>query len=158
MDLMNFLHFLLNAQLKKRLDLWNVSMKNLLEGMKWMSCFYGLEYWVNSLNIHHLLDFFQCFLSKHPHVMAWISRMPSIGKISSQVSSPMVSSTWYNTHFLWQLKAWVLMMFVKAFLVFLNWCNGCVPIQLIHKSFFWFSSALVDSFGARGKACGAFVK
>ncbi len=25
-------------------------------------------------------------------------------------------------------------------------------------SFFWFSSALVDSFGARDKACGAFGK
>jgi hypothetical protein len=114
---------------QKRLDLWNASMKNPLEGMKWLSCFYGLEYWVHNLSIHHLLDFFQCFPSKHPHVMACISRMPSIGKISSQVSSPMISSTWYNTHFLWRLEAWVLVMFVKAFLGFLNWCGGCVPRQ-----------------------------
>jgi hypothetical protein len=80
-------------------------MKNPLEGMKRLSCFYGLEYWVNSLNIHHLLDFFQSFPTKHPHVMAWISRILSIGKISSQASNPMNSSTCYNTHFLWQLKA-----------------------------------------------------
>jgi hypothetical protein len=67
-------------------------------------------------------------------------------------------------------------MFAKVFLGFLNWCSGCVPRQLIHKTFnsgkgkcctyfirnayayifFRFSSALVNSFGARGKACGPF--
>ncbi len=36
-------------------DFWNFSLEDPLKGMKHLSCFYDLEYWVD-FNIDHLLD------------------------------------------------------------------------------------------------------